>query len=58
MRERWADLGAGHVWIHDGDTLSHRLALVDKYRLAGCNLFALGMGTPDIWAELAQNVYA
>jgi spore germination protein YaaH len=43
VRERRADLGAGHIWLHDVDTLRHSLDLVATYELHGISLFALGM---------------
>lgn len=53
-RERFADLGAGHVWIHDGDTLRHGLDLVDKYGLMGMTHFTPGMGDDYHWQVIGD----
>jgi spore germination protein YaaH len=49
VRERFAIVGAGHVWIHDGATHRHGLNLVDQYCLLGTTLFTPGMGDDLHW---------
>lgn len=49
VRERQADLGVGHIWIHDGDTIRHSLDLVDEFGLAGIALFSPGCGDAYHW---------
>jgi spore germination protein YaaH len=49
IRERFAAVGAGHVWIHDADTHRHGLNLVDQYHLLGTTLFTPGMGDDVHW---------
>ena len=47
-----ADTGGGHIWIRDGDTLRHRLNLIDKYNLAGVAPFILGTESPNVWSVI------
>ena len=54
VRERFADVGEGYIWIQDGDTLRHNLALVDKYGLAGVNIFLSGMESVDVWDLISE----
>ena len=49
IREQFVDTGAGHIWMHDGNTLRHNLDLVDKYGLHGATLFILDAESEDIW---------
>ena len=53
VREKRATVGAGHLWIHDGDTYRGGLDLIDKYRLRGNAIFAPGMGDPADWPIIA-----
>jgi hypothetical protein len=53
IRERFAALGAGHVWVHDGSTHRYGLQLVDQYGLLGTSLFAPGMGDEAHWSVTA-----
>lgn len=53
IREKYAAIGDnGHLWIHDGDTVRPRLALVDKYGLGGVMLFVLGCGAESVWQAI------
>ena len=54
VREYYADLGAGCVWLHDDETLPHRLDLVDEYGLAGAHLFILGAEDDGVWRTIAD----
>jgi hypothetical protein len=54
IREKWADLGEGHIWLHDGDTVKPRLALADEHGLGGMMLFCPGMGDVSAWQAIAE----
>jgi len=54
IREKYADVGQGHIWISDGDTVRHRLELVDHYSLGGVMLFIPGMGAESVWDAIAE----
>lgn len=54
VRERFADTGDGYIALTDGDTLQHRLDLVDGYALAGVMLFCPGMGDESVWRAIAR----
>ena len=54
VRERYASVGDGHIWLHDGDTISPRLDLVDEYGLAGIMLYCPGMGDESVWQAIAE----
>ena len=49
VREWFAKIGTGHVWIHDGLTHGWGLQLLDQYQLLGSAIFALGMGDDQHW---------
>jgi len=54
IREKYAAIGnTGHLWIHDGDTVRPRLALVDEYDLGGVMLFILGCEAESVWDTIA-----
>lgn len=54
VREKYADLGAGCIWLNDGETLQHRLDLVDQYDLGGIMLFLLDMGDDTAWDVIKE----
>lgn len=54
VRERYADLGPGHVWISDADTVRARLDLAECHDLAGVMLFIPGMEDGNIWNVINQ----
>ena len=54
IREKYADLGKGHIWITDGDTIKPRLELVARYGLMGMMLFTPGMGDESVWRTIAD----
>jgi len=54
IREKYAAIGDGHLWIQDGDTVRARLALVDKYNLGGAMLFIPGMEAESVWQAIAE----
>jgi len=54
VREKYADVGEGHIWLHDGDTLRHGLDLIDEYGLGGLGLFIPGMGDESVWQAIAE----
>jgi len=54
IREKYAAVNDGHLWIQDGDTVKPRLALVDEYGLGGVMLFIAGMGAESVWDAIAE----
>jgi spore germination protein YaaH len=52
VRERFARIGTGHAWIHDGDTHRYGLRLVEQWQLKGTTLFSPGMGDHLHWQVL------
>lgn len=54
VREWYAEVGEGHIWIHDGDTVRDGLGLIDSYRLLGITLFAPGMGDEHHWQVIQE----
>jgi hypothetical protein len=54
VREEYAVVDTGHVWVHDHNVFNHELALADESQLLGVNLFTPGMGTADIWTVLGD----
>ena len=54
VRERYADIGEGHIWIHDGDTYRHSLNLIKETNLLGACLFIPGMGDTEHWTMLQE----
>lgn len=57
VRESFARIGEGHVWIHDAATINQELSNIDQYGLLGATLFVPGMGYADQWDVLADWVY-
>lgn len=53
VREKYADVGRGHIWLHDGDTMRHSLDLVDEYGLRGISLFTPEFGSNSTWDTIA-----
>jgi hypothetical protein len=49
IREWFAQIGKGHLWLHNAGTHEYNLNLIDQYSLMGNSLFAVGMGDEDIW---------
>lgn len=54
IREKYAGVGAGHLWIEDGGTVRSRLELSNTYGLAGAMLFTPGMEAGSVWPVIAQ----
>lgn len=54
VREKYATIGAGHLWLHDVDTIRHSLALVAEYGIENITLFVPGMGDTAHWGEIAR----
>lgn len=54
VREWFATIMGGHVWIHDSDTHRFGLNLVDQYQLLGISPFAVGMGDDLHWQVTAD----
>lgn len=54
VREYFAEVGNGTIWIHDARTHDLCLQLVDQFDLLGATLFAPGMSDPAIWAVIEQ----
>jgi hypothetical protein len=52
VREWYASLGSGHIWIHDGRTHRYGLQLAEQFGLLGTSLFAPGMGDRLHWLEI------
>jgi spore germination protein YaaH len=52
VREYFATVGAGHIWIHNGDTYRHGLDLIDRYDLLGNTLFITGAGDDLTWQTI------
>lgn len=46
--------GIYKVWLEDYDSISKRIALMNKYDLAGYGAWRLGYETPDIWEILSK----
>lgn len=42
------------IWIEDKTTIAKRIALINKYNLAGYAGWKLGLETPDVWESLEQ----
>ena len=57
VRESFARVGGGHLWIHDAETIRQELTCVDQYKLMGATLFAPGMGDTGQWNVLTDWVY-
>jgi len=49
VREKYAGVDDGYIWLQDGDTIKPRLALADQYGLEGVMLFRPGMGAESVW---------
>jgi spore germination protein YaaH len=49
VREHYAPIGDGHIWIHDAESYQDGLNLIDQYRLHGNSMFAVGMGNQAQW---------
>jgi hypothetical protein len=49
VRERFAKVGAGHVWLRDALTHRYALDLVEEFGLLGISLFSPGMEDPLQW---------
>lgn len=54
IRESFATLKAGHMWIHDGLTIKYGLNLVNQLGLLGAALFAPGMGDGFHWQVIGD----
>ena len=54
VREWYAALTQGHIWIHDATTIRHGLDLIDLYQLRGITLLAPGMGDDLHWQAIHQ----
>jgi spore germination protein YaaH len=54
VRENYAQLGSGHMWLHDAKTYQFGLDLVDQYKLRGNAVFTPGMGDPAEWQAIGQ----
>jgi spore germination protein YaaH len=50
--EKYASGPSGYCWIHDKDTFSYELGIINQYGLAGMDLFVLGMEDVGIWILL------
>jgi spore germination protein YaaH len=57
VRESFARIDGGHLWIHDAATMEQELACVNQYGLLGATLFTPGMGYDDQWQILANWTY-
>ena len=49
VRERFAKVGVGHIWLRDALTHQYALDLVEEYGLLGISLFSPGMEDPLQW---------
>lgn len=49
VREKYADTGPGYLAITDGDTLRHKLDLIDEYEMRGLMLFTPGLEDDSVW---------
>lgn len=47
--EYMTSLGTAKVWIEDATSIKNRLALVDKYKIAGSACWQYSQGTASIW---------
>jgi hypothetical protein len=54
VREHFAKIGAGEVWVHDKDTIRFGLDLADQYNLLGISPFAAGMGNAAMWEVIGR----
>ncbi len=54
VREKSADLGAGHVWAHDLDTTRHALGLATERELYGIAYFVPGQEDNDTWTAINE----
>jgi hypothetical protein len=54
VREKYAQIGGGHIWMHDAETYQFGLDLVDKYKLRGHAVFTPGMGDPKEWQAIGD----
>lgn len=54
VREKYAKVGAGHIWLSDGDCLRFRFSLADEYGLAGIMLYAPGLGETTTWNAIRR----
>lgn len=52
IREWYAQIGAGHIWIHDASTYEYGLNLISQYRIGGLSHFAAGMGDVEHWNKI------
>ena len=52
VRESYARLGSGHLWIHDERSYRYGLDLVDQYGLLSSTIFAPGMGNVGLWQTI------
>ena len=52
IREWYAKIGKGHIWVHDHMTYQYGLDLISKYKIGGLSHFAAGMGDLQHWENI------
>jgi hypothetical protein len=54
VREHFATINGGHLWIHDTETFQWGLDLIEQYGLLGGAIFAVGMGNDAQWRAIHE----